>query len=595
MIKKLIVLSIIALSAFASAYSQADKVMVLPFENTSDKGEFNWVGEAFADSLSDLLRMSSLNVVTNEDRKLLQQRLRVPLTNIPSLATSLKLARESGATVLIAGRYNIAPAVADSAATINVTAKIVKVNEGRFLNEVVDGQQVTRDINVNDGLGNLQTMQGQIAFVILHRLFKGSLSYSQNQLVTAANKIPGRAFEAYTKALLTPALDSRENYLKNAMRLYTEATPDGVYSDAALELGHLLYQKRNAGESINAFEQVISAHRACVEKAKAESTVAQCSDETYAEASFYIGLLQWQQQNFETALATLRPLADDLKLTSIYNALGAIAVQAAKSERKNPAKSAALMAEGLALFKKAAESAPEDANIRFNYAATLFLQESHSDAAKELRAAIAAAPRDGDAYFMLAKTLEALKDPLAATIDNEARKYLTANNRYALLEKEWQKSKTFADLRLRVEQPARKDFVSVVLSRRPGASNAAPQMSETEGLLLTARKQIKDAQDDEAMATLRRVLASEPMSAESYLLLGKIHLRRADSEQAISSFKTSVFWDNRLIDAHISLGKIYIERGDCQQAKSYAAQSLELDKENQDAQGLQRLIERCGK
>ena len=79
------------------------------------------------------------------------------------------------------------------------------------------------------------------------------------------------------------------------------------------------------------------------------------------------------------------------------------------------------------------------------------------------------------------------------------------------------------------------------------------------------------------MDALRRVLGSEPMSAESYLLLGKIHLRRGDIDQAISSFKTSIFWDNRLIDAHVSLGKIYVEKGDCLQAKNYAASALEID------------------
>ena len=97
------------------------------------------------------------------------------------------------------------------------------------------------------------------------------------------------------------------------------------------------------------------------------------------------------------------------------------------------------------------------------------------------------------------------------------------------------------------------------------------------------------------MATLRRVLASEPMSAESYLLLGKIHLRRGDIDQAISSFKTSVFWDNRLIEAHVSLGKIYVEKNDCLQAKNYAASALEIDSENPDAVALQRLTERCSK
>ncbi|MBK7935034.1 MAG: hypothetical protein IPK01_16485 [Acidobacteria bacterium] len=106
-----------------------------------------------------------------------------------------------------------------------------------------------------------------------------------------------------------------------------------------------------------------------------------CNDETFAEASFYIGLIQWQQGNFESALATLRPLADDLKLTSVYNALGAIAVAASRSEKKNPAKAAALLTEGIGLLRKASESAPDDANIRFNYGATLFLSENYGEAA----------------------------------------------------------------------------------------------------------------------------------------------------------------------------------------------------------------------
>ena len=79
---------------------------------------------------------------------MIQQKLRIPLTNLPSLATSLKLARESKATILLPGRYNIIPAQGETAATINVTAKIVRVNEGRFMNEeLADGRRITRDIS----------------------------------------------------------------------------------------------------------------------------------------------------------------------------------------------------------------------------------------------------------------------------------------------------------------------------------------------------------------------------------------------------------------------------------------------------------------
>jgi hypothetical protein len=57
------------------------------------------------------------------------------LTNLPSLATSLKLARSGEASLLITGNYTVVPASGETAATLNVTVKIVRVNEGRFLPE----------------------------------------------------------------------------------------------------------------------------------------------------------------------------------------------------------------------------------------------------------------------------------------------------------------------------------------------------------------------------------------------------------------------------------------------------------------------------
>jgi len=598
MLKKIVyVLGIaVLIGSMSSVRAQraTDVVMVLPFENTSDKPEFNWVGESFALSLSELLKVPALNVISNGERKAIQQRLRIPLTNLPSLATSLKLARESGATLLVSGKYNIIPAQGDTAATLNLTAKIVRVNEGRFLSEVVDGRQIQRDIILNDALGNLQTMQGQVAYQILYQRDK-ALPFSQNQLIEAATKVPARAFEAYIKGLLTPAAEARENYFRNALRLYQEVTPDGTFADAALELGHLYLGQRKFPEAVDSFERVVNANQQCKDRSKNEGRVGQCNDESYAEASFYIGLIKWQQSNYEQALAVLRPLAEDLKLTSVYNTLGAIAVQAARAEKKNEGKSAALLKEGLELLKKAAESSPEDLNVRFNYGIALFLQSDFMESAAQLRPIIAARPTDGEAYYILSKALQQQNDAAAASaIDNQARTYLTVGNRYANLEKEWLKSKTITEVPLRVEQPQRKDFVSVVLSRRTSAP-VQTAVSETENLLAQARTYYKNGNDDEAMAVLRRVLAAEPMSAESYLILGKIHLRRGDLDQAISSFKTAIFWDNRQIDAHVSLGKIYLERGDCLQVKNYSASAMEIDANNADAIALQRQAERCSK
>ena len=576
--KILITILLLAIAAFsAAAQTNNDTVMILPFENTSDKAEFNWVGESFADALAELLKVPTLNVVSNDERKTIQQKLRVPLTVLPSLATSLKLAREGKATILIGGKYNIIPAQGETAATLSVTAKIIRVNEGRFLSEEFpDGRRITRDIILNDALQNLQTIQGQVAYQILYQRDK-ALPFSQNQFIETANKVPARAFEAYIKGLLTSEADTqtRENYFKNAMRLYGEAKTNETYANAALELGHSYLNQRKFPEAIDYFSRV------------------QPASPQYAEAAFYTGLIQWQQKNYDQALAVLRPLAEDLKLTSVYNTLGAIAVQTAIADKKNKGKSDALLKEGTEFLKKASESAPDEVISRFNYAFALFLNNDYKEAAAQFRPVLATNPRDGESYFLLAKALEKTGDATAADFDNQARRFLVENNRYAKLESGW-KSGQIDEVNLRVIQPPRKDFVSVVLIKKQATPTTAP-LNETETLLAQARTLYKTGGDDEAMVILRRVLASEPMSAEAYFILGNIHLRRGDLEQSVSSLKTALFWDNKLVMAHVGLGKIYLQRGDCLQAKNYTSSALAVDAENQDALGLQRQVERCSK
>ena len=54
----------------SAAQGGGDVVMVLPFENTSNRLEYNWVGESFADSLAELLNKPGLVVVSSDERQL---------------------------------------------------------------------------------------------------------------------------------------------------------------------------------------------------------------------------------------------------------------------------------------------------------------------------------------------------------------------------------------------------------------------------------------------------------------------------------------------------------------------------------------------
>lgn len=581
MLKKIFAVSIVLLFSLGLVAGQpsqpnSDVVMVLPFENTSGKPEFNWVGESFADSMSDLLKVPGLNVIANDERKVIQQRLAVPLTTLPSLATSLKLARESRATLLVSGKYNIAPAQGEIAAKLDVTAKIIRVNEGRFLSEeLADGRRITRDINLSDALANLQTIQGQMAYQVLYQRDK-ALPFSQNQFVESANKVPARAFEGYIKGLLTSEVDSqtRENFFKNALRLYAEAKSGEVYSDVALEMGHLYLNRRDMQSAIEYFAKVPQ------------------QDSHYPEAAFYSGLIYWGKEDFEQALAVMRPLADDLRMTSVYNTLGAIALQAARAEKKNKSKSAALLAEATEYLKKAFDSQPDDPEPRFNYAMALFADTKYADVANLIRPVLASNPRDGEAYFILAKSLEKIGDASWQEFDNQARRFLS---NYAKAETDWQRSRTTDGLAMRAEKPPRKDFVSVVLIKKQNRPMDQPAVDETASQLTQAKSLYAAGRDDEAMERLRRVLTSEPMNAEAYLILGKIHFRRSDLDQSVSSLKTALFWDNRIIEAHILLGRIFLEKKDCLTAKNYSASAIEIDSANQDSIALQRQVERCSK
>lgn len=573
----LLVLAAVAAVAGQTSTPRRDTLMVLPFENNSD-AEFNWVGESIADSLTELLKVPGLNVIPNQERKIVQQKLKMPTSVLPSLAASLKLAREGGANLLVTGEYRVTPAQEDVAASITINAKIISVNEGRFLTEVFpDGSRKTREIVLLDALGNLQSLQGQLAYQILYQRDK-ALEYAQNHFIELATKIPARAFEAYIKGLLTPASDpdTRAIYFRNALRIYADETNGGVYSEAAVELGHFYMNRKEYDDSLEYFSRVPT-----------ESPL-------YPEAAFFSGYVNWQQKDYEQALAVLAPLAEDLDLTSVYNTLGSISVEASRREKKDASKASKFLADGVGYLEKAANSDEKNEAPRFNYALALMLSKEYVLAAGQLRTAIGLDETDGEAHFLLAKALEKLGDQGAADEDNEARKLLTGGNRYAVLESDWQKG-SLEQMEFRVRWPSRREFVSYVFVRRKAPEKDVGAPNETEDLLAKAREEFSAGHDEAAMELLRRILVQEPMSAESYLLLGKIHLRRGDTEQALSSFKTALFWKNSLIEGHIFLSRIYLQKGDCLQAKNYARSALEIDPDDPEAVGLQRQVERCSR
>ncbi|MGI8917410.1 MAG: tetratricopeptide repeat protein [Pyrinomonadaceae bacterium] len=562
------------ISIFAQSAPNSDVVMVLSFENTSNRPEYNWVGESFADSVAELLSKPGLLVVSNDERELAYQRLRLPQTVIPSRATAIKLAREAKATMIVIGTYDVTenPSAEDkdksaTEAYVQVTARVIKVNEGRNLGEVLDGAWATRQFDFGGLLTTLQNIQGRLAYQILYQRDK-ALPFSQNQLVQEATKIPQRAFESYVKgAQLSERDPKRENYLKNALKFYADANGGAVYPQAAFELGRFYMIQGKWKDATECF------------------TKLQKKDPHYTEAAFYAGLGYAKLGDHGHALAALVPLSADMPLIGIYNNAGAVAVQAAREEKKDAERSR-LLEQGTSFLSRAAESAPDDQMVHFNYAVALFLAGKYAETAEQLRPVITADPRDGQAYFLFAKALEKIGKAEAATAaDDQARHYL---QNYAKWQTEWQKSQTTSNLALRMRDVLNRDDVSDLMRKKAAAANI--DRSPTGDLLAKAKDLYRAGRDDEALPELHRVVMVEPTNAEAYLLSGRINLRRGDQEAAIAALKTAIFWDPKLVDAHILLGRIFLDRGDRGEATKYAASAMTIDPNNQEAIALQRQV-----
>jgi tetratricopeptide (TPR) repeat protein len=566
----------------AQTGSSSEIVLVLPFENVSNHPEYNWIGESFADSLSALLNKPGLIVVTSEERAVAYQRLRLPLTVLPSRATAIKIARELKASMIVIGTYNVVipsgspdkstTPVDKPLATIAGETRVVRVNEGRMAGDIFDGSWAPRVYDFGGEVSNLQKVQGELAYQILFQRDK-ALSFSRNQLVQEATKVPPQAYEAIQKGLLSPERDpTRAIYFKNALLLFGKENGGEVYPQAAFELGRFYFNQAQLKEAIEYF------------------TMLKRKDPHYGEAQFYAGLAYWKTGDVANALATLVPLADEkvMPLVGVYNNAGAVSVAAARAETK-PEERMRLLAQGITLLSRAVDSSPDDTTVLFNYGYALFLAEKYSEAAEKLEKVIAANQKDGDAYFLLAKAQERANHAEAANAaDNQARKNMPQQS-YAKWQTEWQKSQSLASLGLR----SRDVLNQVDLSDLNHAHEIeAAKANNTQEALNKIRDLYQQGRDDEALGEIRKVLIVEPTNADAFLLSGRINQRRGDQEAAIAALKTAIFWDPppKMIDAHILLGRIFLERGDIGEARKYSVSAINIDSSNQEAMALQRQV-----
>ncbi|MFN0084577.1 MAG: tetratricopeptide repeat protein [Blastocatellia bacterium] len=521
-----------------------DTVVVMPFENRSQMGQYNWIRESFSILLAEVLDVPGIVVLGKDERNLAFDRLRLSPNDLLTRAAMIRVADASQANLALIGEFDIGGEKEN--ATIAITARLIETREGRLVGNKV--------FNFSGPLSDLQRMQGQMAWNIVY-VRNPSLPYSRDQLVRKAMMAPPKAYESLVKAVQTGDPKLRESFLRRAIQEYDGSDAAGHYGQALYELGSLLYRQNNFAEAIKQFKELNS------------------EDPNHAESLFYLGLAAYKAGDLNESAAAYEKLAEAAPLLEILNNTGGVLFL--KGDRE----------KALQFLRRAVANSPNDPTYRFNFGYALWRNQNYAEAVQHLQTAIKANPRDGEAHFVLAKALAAAgREVEAGQAENEAKRHLESYARWTVAP-----DKVPSLLRLKPEFN-RAEFYKLERKQHAVGGATAQQISLRQSLdrahqLVTAKN------DVEAFAELQRALAIDSTNAEAYFLRAVVMQRNNQTEGAISALQTAVSWNPRMVEAHVLLGRIYLARGDRAQSLAHCRQALEIDPQNRDAIALKQQIE----
>ncbi len=542
------ILSALFLSLFFSMIARAgvatDTIIIMPFENSAGRPEYNWVGESFSASLADLLDKPGLVAIRPEERNVAYKQEGLPPTAILTRATMIKIAERAGANLVVMGTYRVAGEGRES--TITITARVVDIREGRL---------VGREFNRGGAMIELQRLQGDLAYEILYQ-HNPALPFSRDQITAQASEAPIGAYENYIKGTLTRDREARIEFLERAIKEFSEKTK-GQYFPAVFELGRIYYE---AGDYKEALQQL---------------TLINDKDTRYDETQFYIGVAQEYLGQTDKAIATLEKLAPQLPLYEVYNNIGVMLLRQRKYQ------------EAINHLKPASDAAPRDTDTLFNLGYAYYLIKDYANAVATLKKEVEKRPSDGEAYYILSKAQAALGDQPAATeSSNQAKKLLTAFAQW-----ETKGIPTVARTKTTFSKANYYRYKRDKDERLTADTVGSSQPPAVDQLFEAARNAFYAGRDEETLAQLGKLLQTAPQNHEAHLLMGRVYERRGDFDRAVNALKAAIFWNPKLVSAHVLLGRIAVFKNDCAGAQTSAAKALQVAPEDQDAQALKLSVE----
>ena len=340
-----------ATTASAAPVDTVDTILVFPFENTSKRADYNWIGESFPEMLSELLDRSDLSAIRPDERGLAYEREGLPSTTVLTRATSIKIGERAGADLVVVGTYRVDGD--KDKETVTVTARLVDIREGRIIGN---------EFNRGGLLKDLQELQGEIAFEILKQRSPTS-PLSRGEIVGEATKVPTTAFADYMKAVTTADRQNKILFLARAIEDYSK-NAKGQYTQAVFELGRILYLDGKWDDAVKLLSQIDDKYP------------------RYGEAAFYLGVSYANSRKLNEAVKVFTDLVPRMPLYEVYNNAGVVYLRAGRLD------------DAIIYLKPAAEAATRDVDVQFNYGYALWLKNDFAGSAKQLQRIVRRSPAE---------------------------------------------------------------------------------------------------------------------------------------------------------------------------------------------------------
>ena len=503
-------------------------VVILPFANQSEKQHLYWLGEGFAESLSEELLLKDALLIQRPERLAAYEDLRIPYTGDLSRATMLKIADKLAADYVVFGTYKLK----DSG--LETEVKVIKLA----------GTELSNPIRASGSLDNLYHLQLTVRDGLL-QYFKAQNIQSAETQPFANDSIPLPAYELYIKGLLESPEAEQIKLFERAIELKPE------YPQALWRLGTTLSRLGKYKES----SEVLS-------RGKFEA-------EYQIKVDFMEGLNSYNSSDFEGAYQKWLELSKTSPSAEIYNNVGVALL------KKNDTAGAGWF------LSKAVELSPENPAFKFNLAASYVLRTYDKHAVLQYRDVLHYSPGDYQSLYLTGKLLERETDPILKDIVTKKlmalfQEKIPADQRGKFPE---QYNTVMQLLRPSPQYLSREEQEYASVSQKKFLKDSAAYIKTYQA---SAQSYIEKQDPAKAILEIKKGVTLDPLNWNLHFLWGKALVAQKDIASGIAELEFSV-WCQDNIESHLMLAELYRQTERYADSKTQVQKSLALDPNNKAA------------